>query len=206
MGSTVPRKLHEPCRSVGNQPDVMRMGLGRVPFAAAVLVMALCAMPSFAAAQGTGCSFTRSAATAEPEPNVRTALRCLVNATRQEHGLSTLRSSARLNLAADRHSADMVARRYFAHVSPDGNSVADRVRATGYLSGTSDWALGEDIGWGTGSASTPASIFRSFMNSPPHSKIILSRAFHEIGVGVSPGVPVGGEGSGATFVLDFGDH
>jgi uncharacterized protein YkwD len=188
------------------QLDVMRTGLGRVLFAAALVVMVLCAMPSFAAAQGTGCAFTRSAATAEPEPNVRTALRCLVNATRQEHGLPTLRSSARLNAAADRHSADMVARGYFAHVTPDGRSVTDRVRDTGYLSGANDWAIGEDIGWGTGSASSPASIFQAFMNSPPHRRIILSRDFHEIGVGVSAGVPVGGEGSGATFVLDFGDH
>jgi uncharacterized protein YkwD len=183
----------------------MRIGLGTVPFAAALVLVVLCAMPSIAAAQGTGCSYTRLAASAEPEPNVRTALRCLVNATRQRHGLSALRSSARLNAAADRHSADMVARRFFAHVTPDGKSVVDRVRATGYLSGADDWAVGEDIGWGTGSASTPASIFRAFMNSPPHRHIILSREFREIGVGVSAGVPVAGEGSGSTFVLDFGD-
>jgi uncharacterized protein YkwD len=183
----------------------MRSGLGRVPVAAALAVVALCAVPSLAAAQGTGCSFTRSAAVAEPEPNVRTALRCLVNAERQRHGLPTLHSSGRLNAAADRHSADMVARGYFAHVTPEGASVTDRVRATGYLGRSGDWALGEDIGWGTGSESTPAAIFRAFMNSPPHRHVILSREFHEIGVGVSPGVPVAGEGAGATFVLDFGD-
>jgi uncharacterized protein YkwD len=170
----------------------------------AVVALALCAMPSLAAAQGTGCAFTRSAASAEPEPNVRTALRCLVNATRGAHGLPALRSSARLNAAADQFSADMVARGYFAHVTPDGRSVTDRIRATGYLGGSGDWALGEDIGWGTGSASTPDSIFRAFMNSPPHRRVILSRDFREIGVGVAPGVPVVGEGSGSTFVLDFG--
>jgi uncharacterized protein YkwD len=167
--------------------------------------MALCAVPSLAAAQGTGCSFTRSAASAEPEPNVRTALRCLVNATRQQHGLRAVGSSAQLNAAADRHSADMVARGYFAHVTPEGRSVTDRVRATGYFGGSGDWALGEDIGWGTGSASTPDSIFHAFMNSPPHRRVILSRDFHELGVGVSGGVPVAGQGAGATFVLDFGD-
>jgi uncharacterized protein YkwD len=183
----------------------MRLGLGRVPVAAAIAALALCAMPSFAAAQDTGCAFTRSAASAEPEPNVRTALRCLVNATRSARGLPTLRSSARLNAAADQFSADMVARSYFAHVSPDGRSVTDRVRATGYLGGSSDWALGEDIGWGTGSASSPASIFRAFMNSPPHRRVIVSREFREIGVGVAAGVPVAGEGGGSTFVLDFGD-
>jgi uncharacterized protein YkwD len=182
----------------------MRLGLGRVPVAAAVAALALCAMPSIAAAQGTGCSFTRSAASAEPEPNVRTALRCLVNATRAQHGLPALRSSARLNLAADQFSADMVARGFFAHVTPDGRSVTDRVRATGYLGGSNDWALGEDIGWGTGTASSPDSIFRAFMNSPPHRRVILSRDYREVGVGVAPGVPVAGQGSGSTFVLDFG--
>jgi uncharacterized protein YkwD len=190
---------------MGRHRVVMRLGFGRVPVAAAVASLALCATPSLAAAQGTGCSFARSAAAVQPEPNVRTALRCLVNATRERHGLRALRSSSRLNAAADRHSADMVARAYFAHVTPEGRSVTDRVRATGYLSGSADWALGEDIGWGTESASTPASIFTAFMNSPPHRRIILSRAFREIGVGVNPGVPVAGEGPGATFVLDFGE-
>jgi uncharacterized protein YkwD len=183
----------------------MRSGLGRVPVAAVLVALALCVMPSLAAAQGTGCSFTRSAASAEPEPNVRTALRCLVNATRAQHGLPTLQSSARLNAAADSFSADMVARGYFAHMTPEGHSVADRVRATGYLSGSGAWALGEDIGWGTGSSSTPDSIFRSFMASPPHRRVILSREYHEIGVGVAPGVPGGGQSGGSTFVLDFGD-
>src|SRR3954462_9291926 len=99
----------------------------------------------------------------------------------------------------------MVARGYFAPGTPDGRSVVDRVRATGYLSGARDWAVGEDIGWGTATASTPASLFRAVMNSPPHPRLLFSREVHEIGVGVSAGVPVGGEGSGATFVLDFGD-
>jgi uncharacterized protein YkwD len=184
----------------------MRLGLGRaVPLAAAFSVLALCAMPSFAAAQGTGCSFTRMAASAAPEPNMRTALRCLVNATRAQHGLGTLRSDARLNAAADRHSADMVARGFFDHVNPDGRSVTERIRETGYLGGSGDWALGEDIGWGTGSASTPDAIFRAFMNSPPHRRVILDGDFHEIGIGVARGVPVAGQGSGATFTLDFGD-
>lgn len=183
----------------------MRMGLGRVPFAAVLAGVVLLVTPSLAAAQGTGCHFTRSAATAAPEPNVRSALRCLVNVERARHGLPTLRSDQELNLAADRHGADMVARRYFAHVNPDGASVADRVRASGYLGGSHDWTLGEDIGWGTGSESTPESIFRAFMDSPPHRRVILDRDFRQIGVGVAAGVPVSAPGAGATFVLDFGE-
>jgi uncharacterized protein YkwD len=170
---------------------------------AVVGAVALAAVPATASAQE--CSNTAPAATALPEPAVRAALRCLVNATRARHGAPAVRPDARLNLAADGHSADMVARRYFAHVTPDGRSLSDRVRATGYLARSRDWALGEDIAWGAGSASTPASIFRAWMNSPPHRRVILDREFRELGVGVTRGVPVPGEGDGATFVLDFGD-
>lgn len=185
----------------------MRMGLRRAaPVAAACAVLALGVMPSLASAQGTGCSFTRLAASAAPEPNVRSAIRCLVNIEREKHGLRALRSNGRLNAAADQHSADMVARSYFAHVTPEGASVTDRVRQTGYLGGSDDWALGEDIGWGTGSLSTPSAIFRAFMNSPPHRRVILDRDFRQIGVGVAQGVPVAGQGAGATFVLDLGEH
>jgi len=136
---------------------------------------------------------------------MRSAIRCLVNVERARHGLRSLRSDARLNAAADQHSADMVARGYFAHVTPEGASVTDRVRQTGYLGGSHDWALGEDIGWGTGSLSTPSAIFRAFMHSPPHRRVILDRDFRQIGIGVAQGVPVAGQAGGATFVLDFGD-
>jgi uncharacterized protein YkwD len=179
-------------------------GLSRAaPVVAVVGALALAAVPATASAQA--CSNTASAAAATPEPAVRAALRCLVNATRVEHRMRAVRPDARLNQAADAHSADMVARGYFAHVTPDGRSLSDRVRATGYLARSRDWALGEDIGWGTGPASTPASIFRAWMNSPPHRRVILDRTFRELGVGVARGVPVAGEGDGGTFVLDFGD-
>jgi uncharacterized protein YkwD len=145
------------------------------------------------------------AAGAAPETNVRSALRCLVNTTRAEHGLRPLRPNARLNAAADRHSADMVARGYFAHVTPEGQSVADRVRATGYLGGSQDWAVGEDIGWGTSTLSSAAAIFEAWMHSPPHRRVILAREFREIGIGVARGVPVPGQGDGATFVMDVGE-
>jgi uncharacterized protein YkwD len=184
----------------------MRLGLSRaVPLVAACSAIALVGAPSTAAAQSTGCGFTRLAASAAPETNVRSALRCLVNTTRAAHGLRALRPSARLKLAADRHSADMVARGYFAHVTPEGKSVTDRARAAGYLGGSHDWALGEDIGWGTSTLSSAAAIFDAWMHSPPHRRVILERDFRQIGIGVARGVPVAGQGDGATFVLDVGE-
>jgi uncharacterized protein YkwD len=184
----------------------MRPGLSRaVPLVVACSALALCGAPSVAAAQGTGCGFTRLAATAAPETNVRSALRCLVNTTREQHGLRALRPSARLRAAADRQSADMVARGYFAHVTPEGKSVADRLREAGYFGGSQDWVVGEDIGWGTSTLSSAAAIFDAWMHSPPHRRVILGREFRQIGIGVARGVPVPGQGDGATFVMDVGE-
>lgn len=184
------------------------MGPGRAPrVAVAVLAAAVLAAPAPAAAQGAACSHTTLTAAAASEDSLRDAVRCLVNATRDQHGLSALRESGRLTAAAERHSADMVRRRFFEHDTPDGRSVTDRVRQTGYLSGARDWALGEDIGWGTAQLGTPAAIVEAWMNSPPHRAVILSRRFHEAGVGVARGVPadgVAGAETGATYVLDAG--
>jgi uncharacterized protein YkwD len=177
-------------------------GPGRAPrLAAAAVAAALVAVVAPAAAHGA-CANTATAASAAATEQVREAVRCLVNAERAQHGLPALQASQRLESAAARHSADMVQRHFFHHVSPEGGTLTDRVRRAGYLSGTGEWALGENIGWGTGSLGSPAAIVRGWMNSPPHRAVILSRRFREAGVGVARGVPVGGDG--ATFTLDAG--
>jgi uncharacterized protein YkwD len=80
--------------------------------------------------------------------------------------------------------------------------MAQRVKRTGYLSGARRWALGEDIGCGTGSAASAAGIVQAWMASPPHRAVILDGRFRELGLGVAGGLPQGG--AGATFVLDAG--
>jgi uncharacterized protein YkwD len=168
-----------------------------------VVAAALAASPPRAHAAAV-CPAAAHALGAVSGAAVEAAILCRLNAERTERGLAPLTRAGALEVSAQRHAADMVARGYFAHVTPEGAGVADRVRQTGYLGGAHDWTLGEDIGWGTGSASTPASIFRAFMKSPPHRRVILDGSFRQIGIGVAPGVPVAGQGAGATFVLDFG--
>jgi uncharacterized protein YkwD len=174
------------------------------PLVAALVVMALGVMTPSAAAQGSGCEETAVSPASASEVVVRAAVRCLVNETRARSGLAPLRPSAALNRAAEAHCADMVARHYFEHIDPEGHSVADRARRAGYMGGAPDWSLGEDIGWGTGSESTPAAMVRAWMHSPPHRRGILDRSFRDIGVGVAPGDPPG-LGGGATYVIDLGE-
>src|SRR5688572_14272382 len=56
----------------------------------------------------------------------------LVNDERLRHGRDPLLRHSALDRAAQGHAEDMLGRRYFSHVSPEGESVRDRVRATGY--------------------------------------------------------------------------
>src|SRR4051794_24462825 len=170
-----------------------------------LLAIAVLGTPTASYAASPPCAATTVAAGQAPAATVETAVRCLVNAQRAAHGLAPLRPSRQLRVAAEAHGADMVAHRFFAHVSPFSGAVTDRVRRAGYLAHTHDWSLGEDIAWGEGPLSTPQSIVTAWMNSPGHRAVILHRDFRDVGIGMAAGVPVGdGSMPGATFVLDAG--
>jgi hypothetical protein len=49
---------------------------------------------------------------------------------------------------AKKHSRSMARRDFFSHYGKRGSSPADRVRRTGYLSGSRRWRVAENIGWG----------------------------------------------------------
>jgi uncharacterized protein YkwD len=100
----------------------------------------------------------------------------------------------------------MAGARFFAHDTPAGSSVADRVQRAGYGRASGRWSIGENIGWGAGRMASPRAIVSAWMESPPHRANILSGRFREIGVGVALGAPVrlGAAAGGAIYTTDFG--
>ena len=129
------------------------------------------------------------------------AIICEVNDVRAEHGLAKLGKDRRLQRAAVAHARDMVERGYFAHATPEGERVSDRLRDSGYITGRVAWRVGETLAWGRNAKSTPAATVRAWMRSASHRRILLGR-YGEIGVGVVDGVPSGG--SGTTSAAEFG--
>ncbi|MFD6415785.1 sigma-70 family RNA polymerase sigma factor [Streptomyces sp. NPDC060194] len=101
----------------------------------------------------------------------------LVNTERGKAGCAPVTSNSALARAAADHSADMAARDYFSHSSPDGTDPGDRITAAGYRWST----YGENIARGQQS---PASVMEGWMNSPGHRANILNCGFKELGVGV----------------------
>ena len=118
-----------------------------------------------------------------------------MNTVRTSRGLAPLRLDVRLLRAARGHSADMMNRQYFAHGAVAARALAQRARGPVY---------GEDLAWGTGVLATPQATVAAWIASPAHNRVLLERAYREVGVGVAPGVPVAVPG-GATYTLDAGE-
>ena len=160
---------------------------------------------SAAPALADSCDFGYSRADQTSAKKLRLATLCLMNRARARHGLRRLKVDPRLRLAARWHAADMVTKRYFAHVSRAGSAPADRIRAAGYMSNVSRWFVGENLVWGAGPFSSPIDRVRALMHSPPHRRNMLRTQFRQVGVWVEPRVPVhSAYRSGATYVLNFG--
>src|SRR3954451_10245856 len=166
----------------------------------ATVVVALLAAPAHGADPPSACASAAVPLGAAEPAAVEAAIACLVGVQRAAHGLPAVRPAAPLALAARRHAADMVARGYFAHVSPTGGTVARRVRRAGYLDAPC-WALGEDLGWAPPALATAQAVVAAWMASPSHRSVVLDADFREIGVAVAGRAPVG---DGATFVLELG--
>lgn len=126
---------------------------------------------------GTIGAGSAAAATLTP----RAALRIAINAVRVRYGLGPVRGSSQLHVVAQRHSDDMILRDYFAHTSPSGQTVRDRIIRSGFVDGYS-WMGGETLAWGTGTLSGPVNTVRAWMASPEHRAILLSSQFTRVGI------------------------
>jgi uncharacterized protein YkwD len=102
----------------------------------------------------------------------------LVNVERAKAGCGAVDSDDRLQAAARGHSADMAARNYFSHTTPEGVEFATRITAAGYA-----WrGAGENIAKGY---RTPEAVMAGWMNSAGHKANILNCGFRDLGVGVA---------------------
>jgi uncharacterized protein YkwD len=108
-----------------------------------------------------------------------------MNRERAAKGLDPLHLESRLSLAAQDRVGDMLDKRYFDHVSPDGISPFVWVKARGY----SYRVIGENLALGYRSG--PA-VVTGWMNSPGHRENILQTSFNEVGIAFADDSPRNG--------------
>lgn len=115
-------------------------------------------------------------------PNtVEATLRCLHDEERVRRGLPLLQESSILARLGEGKAADMVRNDYFAHDSPDGTTLRDRVRETSFAEGK--YLVGENLAR-SGTSETPRELFDQWLASPSHRRNVLERRFRMVGVGV----------------------
>jgi uncharacterized protein YkwD len=115
-----------------------------------------------------------------------------VNTERAKAGCAAVTVDDRLTAAARGHSADMAARSYFSHTTPEGVDFATRITNAGYR-----WSgAGENIAKGQ---RTPQDVMTSWMNSAGHKANILNCGFKNLGVGVAADA-----GGSLLWTQDFG--
>jgi uncharacterized protein YkwD len=176
------------------------------------LVATLCTGVASAATDGraatasASCDDTHLVPTRTNGARIEAATLCLVNVQRARHGERALRPNADLGRSAAAHSEDMVARNYFDHTSPAGETVLDRIKASTYLPPRAAYVLGENIALGTMQLATPAAIVDGWMKSPGHRANILNAEFRDSGLGVVARAPqrYGHGQRGATYTQQFG--
>jgi len=151
------------------------------------------------------CAHTTLLPTSADTAIIDRATLCLIEQARATHHLRSLRSNHELRAVAGKQVTDMVRNDYFGDDSPSGQTPGTLIAALPYGAHAASLSTAQNLGWGTLSAATPAGIVAAWMHSPAHRKVILTGAFHEVGVGVSPAVPsILGHGTrGATYAVEF---
>jgi uncharacterized protein YkwD len=157
---------------------------------AVVPALAVLAFAPAGAQARASCGAEQSATTGANGAQVSDVIFCLTNEVRASYGLPAFRRDARLDASAREHSQDMVARRYFAHVTPEGLTPSARAAAQGYAVGA-----GENIAYGYPSATA---TMIAWMANAGHCRNILSSA-RDVGIGTFAGQP-------AYYTMALGDY
>jgi len=118
-------------------------------------------------------------ADAPARPDLEAQMLELLNQERTNAGLAALVLDPSLTEVARRHSADMLSRGYFAHSSPEGHDLADRLAAAEITYRLA----GENLAL----APTLQLAHTGLMNSPEHRDNILRPAFGRVAIGIVDG-------------------
>jgi uncharacterized protein YkwD len=103
----------------------------------------------------------------------------LVNKERSKHGLKILKADPAMAAVALKHCADMFARGYFSHYTPEGLNPFDRM----HRENVRFFTAGENLAL----SQTLQMAHTGLMNSPGHRANILNSSFGRLGIGVLDG-------------------
>jgi uncharacterized protein YkwD len=131
-----------------------------------------------------GPSSQAGPASVSATPELARSLLVEVNRTRRAYGLRPLAYSARLANAATEHSAALATAGMFTHNWPTtGRLFSSWIRTYYPARGYRAWSAGENLVWAS-PGFTPASAVQQWLDSPTHRRVLLTKSWRELGIGV----------------------
>jgi uncharacterized protein YkwD len=117
-------------------------------------------------------------------PDLAHALTAEVNRARRARGLRPLRISTLLTDAGTAHARALAEAGQFTHAWPTtGSLYASWIRSFYPSRGYRSWKAGENLLWASPGMS-PANAVQQWLDSPAHRRVLLSRSWRELGIGV----------------------
>jgi uncharacterized protein YkwD len=129
-------------------------------------------------------------------------MQCLVNWARRHHGLSGLRSSARLDRSSLLRAAAIRRCREFSH-TPCGQSFMGVFARVGYPRSA---RVGENLFWGSSTNGSARSAFQGWLASPGHRHIVFMRGWRGLGIGLVRAPQLFGAAEVSVWVVQFGSR
>jgi uncharacterized protein YkwD len=129
----------------------------------------------------------------------RRSMLCLVNRTRLQHGLPSLRESHALDRSAFLRARAIRRCGQFSHTAcgqPFGRVFA----LAGYRGGT----YAENLAWGTSRLGSPLWTLGAWLRSPPHRSNLYRSGWREFGVAVVRARRLFGRRNVSVWVMQFG--
>lgn len=166
-------KREDPTYAQAMDVDYQHVGVGVARLGGSPLYVFLFAWPrsEFFARETSGLADVQA---------VRQEMLERINTIRRGIGLRPLELNPRLTDAAQAHAEDMLARSYYNHVSPEGTTPRQRVRAAGFMTDL----VAENIAAGQ---TSPEDALGAWMHSSDHRRNLLDPRLTHIGIGMALG-------------------
>jgi uncharacterized protein YkwD len=117
-------------------------------------------------------------------PDLARTLVAAVNRARRAHGLRPLAYSGALASAATEHAKALATAGMFTHDWPTtGRLFSSWIRSFYPARGYRAWRAGENLLWASPGFS-PADAVQQWLESPAHRRVLLTKSWRELGIGV----------------------
>jgi uncharacterized protein YkwD len=128
-------------------------------------------------------SQVQAATTTTVDTSLQRLVAAQINVVRRSQGRSRLTLSSALTRAGREHARELALAGYFSHDWSDGTPFGTWIRRFYPPAGARRWSAGETLAWATPEVTAKQAV-EMWLASPEHRRILLSKTWRQVGLGV----------------------